>query len=329
MSVSAPFGHPKYDRAPNRLLSQFDMISDSHDRFPELTPFACQPFPGSIFFDLEVLDPEYSSVVRLYRGSCCYEDDGLVFDQETLLAHWHHDFQPMPPKEHWKPLDSILRKWLSEFERGKFSFSSNNPTYVPWATQDLEEAIQAWETLLNVIEANMPGHTTESRRENPLPTNILDQYTLSSFTKAFLSRARLPSFKYVAPGVTYFTPDLFHAVYSSEPRDSQRLPRYEDTDGNEVVTLILPAECSIPYPGGAGSADREGFARFTVSRRAGLYTTGDASYADGVRLVDSVDSNRKILDYQPPRYPWGPTRSPRLADYTKVGRACPEQILGG
>ncbi|KAF1815498.1 hypothetical protein P152DRAFT_187095 [Eremomyces bilateralis CBS 781.70] len=160
----------------------------------------------------------------------------------------------------------------------------------------------------------MPGYTVESRRENPLPTNILDQYTLSPFTKAFLSRARLPSFKYVAPGVTHFTLDFFYAVYSSELRDSPRLPPHEDPDLNEVATLIPPAECSIPYPAGPDSADSEGFARFTVARRAGLYTTPDAYCADGVKLVDSVGSSREILRYRPPHCPWGPNRYPRLAD---------------
>lgn len=55
-----------------------------------------------------------------------------------------------------------------------------------------------------------------------------------------------------------------------------------------------------------------GFGKFTVSRRAGLYTDPNSIDSDVVRLI--ANSGLPTASQFDGRRPWGPSRSPRLSE---------------
>ncbi|KAI7281142.1 hypothetical protein KC345_g4295 [Hortaea werneckii] len=150
----------------------------------------------------------------------------------------HLDIQDeLDPDQPWQYLESILSVWIEMIQRQKVAAISNEVgseryeqheqgwlvfhdpdrdpltglrrlthdaepwTIVPWTAQDLEEALEGWETAVETIEEKM-------LLENAGTTyGLLDAACLDAakipdgFAREFLTQARRPRFDLIAPGL--------------------------------------------------------------------------------------------------------------------------------
>lgn len=109
----------------------------------------------------------------------------------------------------WVPLENILSSHLEMYEQRRIGihdprlrWEGEGDRCGVWtmssdASLVVQRTLDAWEQLLVAIESrlpNPPGATSQGPRD--IPDNII-----GSFTRGFLQNARIPSFKYIAPGL--------------------------------------------------------------------------------------------------------------------------------
>jgi hypothetical protein len=182
-------------------------------------------------------------------------------------------------------------------------------------------SLKAWEELLDAVASRLARQRQQHKvgdgeaRPPSLPPALLDHYPLSLFGRGFLSRVyRPPTFRFVAPAISALISDPFTALYGSEPSDSPRLRRVANTEPDEWPALLLPATSSVLPPALEATFNKPwGFAKFTVSRRAGLYLGADMTEADAACLVTHGVAS-PVFQFSPQQCPWGPGRSPRLSE---------------
>ncbi|KAJ4182319.1 hypothetical protein NW767_013900 [Fusarium falciforme] len=252
-------------------------------------------------------------------------DGGLYFNLDTDLAYWTRlcGCGGFPPDNQWVPLELALRKALDMWKLGKFTWggetgwyrSREAVSYVSWTPQDLTTTLRHGECLLEVIQSRLPEGTPRSPLLDPLSVDLVSKFRLSSFARAFLCAAKRPSFKYVAPGITAFTPETFAATYGVEPPTSRRL-QIEQDSGFETISLILPSTAGPIVK----SEDRHLFdgedhlplADTALYEHPGLYTTfvQPISDGDGTDLVTTQGAMNPIRFDG--RRPWGQRGNIRL-----------------
>jgi hypothetical protein len=177
----------------------------------------------------------------------------------------------------------------------------------------MSASLKAWEELLDAVASRLPRQQQQHEagggeaRPPPLSPALLDHYPLSPFGRGFLSRVRPPpTCRFVAPAISAFISDPFTALYGSEPSDSPRLRWVANTEPDEWPALLLPATSSVLQPALEATFDKPwGFAKFTVSRRAGLYLGADMTEADAACFVTHGGAS-PVFQFSPPQCPWGP-----------------------
>jgi hypothetical protein len=284
-----------------------------------VTPFALQPDPdflllgpGSTSAHVDING--YPTVIRLYAGCWGVSLQGLLLDIQTGLAHWDTSAS-LQPKDQWPPLQEILQAWNDEWESGKFYWDSGAKMR-SWTEYDLKRSLGEWESLLQIIESKRPGNNSGTKYAHGLSPRLLTQFSITSFAYEFLSRARIPDFKYIAPGISAFTPETFLRAYSSEELDSRRLAWISEADPDEYPCLLFPSDDTVPRPSRDAKFDKDwGFGKFTVSRRAGLYIDTDGTFGDGVQFVDPQG---RISTFEISTNPFGPCQSPRLEEVLRT-----------
>ncbi|GKT93654.1 hypothetical protein Ct61P_11504 [Colletotrichum tofieldiae] len=311
-------------------IYQFLSLLDSYRplEFP-LTPEFWQPRPAFFWNEL-YQDFEDRDLILLYPDNTDSPimDGGLYFNLDTNLVHWGRiNLHPLPPDDAWVPLELALRKALDMWECGKFHWDPSSFTNVDalsirsWAVRDLEAAVASWNDLLVAIQDRLPLPAGDERPpfHEPLPSDLVEQYasTLSPFAVAFLTAAKRPSFTNVAPGLTVFTPESFTALYAAEPAESPRRTQNAKASPDEYASLILPATLAAisEDPDLEPSFDEDyGYGKFTVSRRAGLYTdpTTGLRNADGALLITAEGAAHPVR-FEGQR-PWGAPRVVRFAE---------------
>jgi len=122
----------------------------------------------------------------------------------------------------WYPLETVLSNWIFTLRKGKITAGPDgvklkNEKYGPWmyhsySCQQVEDTVAAFNRLVVAIESRIPA----ARRRCPTSTPILSHKTLDeasvpnpSFARSFLASIRLPSFKFIAPGLHVLTPERF------------------------------------------------------------------------------------------------------------------------
>jgi hypothetical protein len=312
----------KFQDSPGfQFLSMIDTYETTADGDAVLmTPDAEQPNPWTMF-----LDPRFypaHTCVKLYSGAVAeHYDGGIILDMYSGQAQWDAEwFDAMPEKEHWRPLESILHSWVDFHLSGKYYRNEEEKSLNTrsWIERDLFESLQAWDSLLEAIATRISGNAPITTKFEPgLDPALLSQYRLSPFAIVFLSKAKRPSFKYIAPGISTFTPESFRALYSSESPEAWRLKDFvskEWTEPDSYPSLIFPADQTIGSWSGDKTFDEPwGFSKLTINRRAGLYINGNWNNGDTTQFVDHRGST-SAFQMNPPHCPWGPGRSPRLAE---------------
>ena len=131
-----------------------------------------------------------------------------------------------------------------------------------------------------------------------------------------------PSFKYIAPGLSFFSAASIAGTYAGEDTKSfRRTCSSDDPVDPDYACLIFPADGAVLPPADlARSPNFEistfdkpwGLGKFTVNRMAGLYLELDHVHGDVTQLIGQSGSTSTCKFSS--RCPWGPSRSPRLAE---------------
>jgi hypothetical protein len=205
----------------------------------------------------------------------------------------------------------------------------------PWTPHDVSESLRECESLLVAISSRMNPPLALSTLQTPISPSLPHSENYNSFIVAFLSRARLPTFKFIAPGITCLTNSSFEALYASEPADSLRrkdstlfgnhshLP-YEEGDDDWRVSLIFPSLSRIP-PSYAQKGTREfELAKLTVEKTAGLYSSlnDEVVFFDRKGGMDAFTLEGKC-PYD------GRGRGPKLREVLEVGGSLWRRGFGG
>ncbi|KAF3068384.1 hypothetical protein GL218_08392 [Daldinia childiae] len=313
---------------PELPLYRFLALLDTTPIFPGrvvdmLTPYMYQPDP-TIFWS-EPFEDEPSFILLYAQNSGDAPMDGGVFlDIVSYKAVWHErDFLTFPPADQWLPLEVLLQRSLDAWETGKFYWDVGQASMAirSWTQNDVEEALVAWNRLLSSIELRISSGTGNApHRLEPLSSESLAPFNISTFAAEFLTRAQRPGFSFNAPGINTFTPELFVVTYTAEAPGSTRQTRWLGDSGDEDwPTLLFPGIDTVPLDVSdnpnmyINSFDRDwGFGKFTVNRQSGLYVIADTKYSDVVRLIAS-SGLPNACEFRH-RFAWGPPRDPKLAE---------------
>ncbi|KAH8744310.1 hypothetical protein F5883DRAFT_590273 [Diaporthe sp. PMI_573] len=181
----------------------------------------------------DLYDEPEDSLVCLYWpniGQGGESGGGLYYHQGThraaVFMHMDDLAYALPVEAHptlWNPLETVLSNWVELLQLGKITASrAEEPALFgvekigPWEWRPYSEAqvtacIGAWDRLCEAVEAEMPpspggsgGGVAAAGDVQLLSHAVLDAALVpeESFAHAFLSRARRPRFRHVAPGLS-------------------------------------------------------------------------------------------------------------------------------
>lgn len=222
----------------------------------------------------DLFDEPEDSLVNLYFpniGQGGKFGGGVLYHQRynraAVFMHMDDHDYAFPVAAHpelWHPLETILSNWISLIHLGKITASPKDvPAQFgseklgPWEWQPYGEAqvascVSAWDRLCDAIETRVslssPTGTAFSTAELvPLVAPAtLDAASVPErcFSRAFLTRARRPQFRYLAPGLVIPSADAaeFAAVqpFTRLPRGPQAIPPvclFTTASGGREVSL--------------------------------------------------------------------------------------------
>ncbi|KAL9636444.1 MAG: hypothetical protein Q9204_002262 [Flavoplaca sp. TL-2023a] len=339
------FHNPKlYTDLQNTQLLDFLSLIDNYDSpDSKFTPHVRKPNPAA-FLNYREFDVagEYPGHVLLYPDAESGSQGGLIYDTATDLCTWAF-FPPWPRAEEWVPLERVLRKWLELWESGKFYADEVEGMAVrSWVQRDVNEAVEAWEGLMDAIAQRMPASTradgdggVSEVAEPILGREQLERGGFHPFAVAFLERAKRPpqNIRCVAPGIGIWTSGSFAEAVEREPTSSSRRTyltraRFEP---EQIPTLLFPAIESSktdrhtrvvdPTEGEAEHFDKDwGFGKFTLGRRAGVYLYPHPQVGGGDGVIVVEESGRDGWGQSKGRCPWGPSYPNRLVEMLGMWR---------
>ncbi|KAI0802863.1 hypothetical protein GGR55DRAFT_691800 [Xylaria sp. FL0064] len=221
----------RYGNEANEILHRIDpslkAFLDSINVSEQLPPFffwveGIMP-PGEMFSVHDVFQDgeERNRFLTLYMTNVGLGEHpvGLIYDQKLHRATLTLGLEDMdfvlPVEQHddlWHPLETILSNWIHMVKIKKITASPDEGPYEkfgPWTWQpyseaQVESAVAAFERLAAIIEQRVPGEHQRDPTEYPLVSDEqLDAASVPStcFIRSFLTRARRPAFKMIAPGL--------------------------------------------------------------------------------------------------------------------------------
>ncbi|TEY84110.1 hypothetical protein BOTCAL_0021g00330 [Botryotinia calthae] len=255
--------------------------------------------PGDLFANqtADLFDEPEDSLLCLYFpniGQGGESGGGLFYHQglhrAAVFMHMDdYDFA-LPVEAHpdlWYPLETVLSNWIDLIHLGKITASPREVPALfgsekigPWEWRPYSEAqvaicVGAWDRLCDAIEGRVlllsPTSTTINavEQEPLLAPAILDAASVpeSCFVRAFLTRARRPKFRCIAPGLLLPPADApgFAAIqpFTSLPRAIQNIPpvclfttargeREADLTGFSNAFFARSEDSPVPSRGSAG-----------------------------------------------------------------------------
>ncbi|ROW17164.1 hypothetical protein VPNG_01102 [Cytospora leucostoma] len=230
---------------------------------PELVPFfwcvAELSGPDELFDNhtTDLSDMPADSLVCLFSpniGQGGESGGGLYYHQgchrAAVFMHMDDYDSALPIEAHqelWHPLETVLSHWIELLRLGKITASpSSVPSLFgsekigPWEWRPYGEAqvigcVGAWDRLCDAIEARVPSPamattTATNAAEQLLAPAVLDAALLpeNCFAREFLTRARRPRFRSIAPGLLLPPADAHEFAeaqpFTKLPRSPQAMP---------------------------------------------------------------------------------------------------------
>jgi hypothetical protein len=238
-----------------------------------------------------------------------------------FLPNWPGNAHGMSPWQ-WGRFEDMLEGYLEMFNQRRVIASDKPPQSnfeegLDWPFELLERppwflnvddekvvelTVSAWENLLAAIESRIPTKASSSRGQPQFfsPEAIENCKIEGLFLKKFLQRARIPNFRYVAPGLRLALDDELPNQPFKDVGDLEQLSRfkYGDTDKEDIKYwcypfLFLRFDQNIAnYPFKVGEPfDPHKFNSFPWERlpnfETGLYVTTNRHMEcpDGCRLL--------------------------------------------
>lgn len=163
-------------------------------------------------------------------------------------------------RQTWYPLEVILTAWLDMIEAGKVQAVTKdiqpiNEKHDPWimvpySQRQLNDTVKAFNRLADAIESRIFNEGQQLDTQKPLNSEINpDSYLLSEdeleaagipqgFAHSFLTKARRPNFRYIAPGLSIPTSESI----KSQPFSSiKRPPGWDGAEDfpHEIYPILL------------------------------------------------------------------------------------------
>ncbi|CAN9428050.1 unnamed protein product [Alternaria sp. RS040] len=189
-----------------------------------------------------------------FTGHFC----GLVYDQEThlcIISPTIYETDIIFEQEVWYPLETALEFWLSQIRKGRIATPPKVPhknyvyerfdpwEFIPYNDTMLEENIDAFNRLVESIEARMPptASTTEVAKavHGLVDSSVLQATELPQrFAYEFVRRTRRPRFQMIAPGLEVLTDSaLFDQTGGDSHVDLYR-PGHQPLENHHEQSLV-------------------------------------------------------------------------------------------
>jgi hypothetical protein len=180
------------------------------------------------------------------------------------------EFTTTNGRQLWHPLENLLEGYIEMIEMGKVEAVPDNYGWEappdrqkPWIFHDYSAAIVAktvntFNNLVDAIENRIPSLLEETPADHgPLIDEaVLDTAKIDGFAKAFLSQAKRPRIKYIAPGISIPSPAQISSLpFSNIPiQDVDSRPPILLFQGDDLVrdlgSAFGPPFDMSPYPSG-------------------------------------------------------------------------------
>jgi hypothetical protein len=231
---SPPWPYVNLTGPLEQFLSGIDVV------FPNSTHhFAFTPFLVGISKPSELLPSfwhdlgSYGDFVRLYRKPTEWYEVGLVMSLEdhqvSLIDNLEYDPADKPATD----LQSTLEMYLRQIDTGKWAVDTSEVggfgdetrcqgwRYESWTEWEMEWTLAMWDNLIEVIMDGMSWMSdapTWGPWRSLVSQPVIDQYlpvdsehsAVNSFVRTFLTRARKPPFRGIAPMLQIPTDNLMH-----------------------------------------------------------------------------------------------------------------------
>ncbi|KAI1392390.1 uncharacterized protein F4822DRAFT_127714 [Hypoxylon trugodes] len=275
----------------------------------------------------DLSDQPPGSLVNLYlsnTGQGGEAGGGLFYHQghHKVAVFMHmddYDFA-LPVEKHpelWHPLETVLSNWIEQIRVGKITASPaetppvfvgekvGNWEWMPYGEGQVESCLRAWEGLCETVEARMPNggnnvvtsNEVEHEPEPLLAPAALDAALVlkPSFAHAFLSRARRPRFRYIAPGLTLPPADV-STFAASQPftrllRDPSVVPPVRLFPSARPDLTVDLSGWSSPFHGNFRSMSADSLAPSQIS--VGVYSES----IDRAALDSAEEGFRLVLPF--------------------------------
>ncbi|KAL2851652.1 hypothetical protein BJX68DRAFT_235459 [Aspergillus pseudodeflectus] len=249
---------------------------------------------------------------------------GTVMEPGLLVTHAASEerFSPEDEDNYWYPLSDLLNRLLKMIMVGKYKAvpydqvnEDNNPfcegpnywEVISWNEYILNQAVEAYEGLIEAITSRLPPSSQEQISNERAPIATVDALAqeIQGFPRAFLLKAAKPGFKFIAPGLTvYDTSDpplsVRHAV------GADMVDRI-DHPYREVSCHELRHDPIVLFPSLEHQKHRD--------EQTGLWILPTWRWADTVKLVlpydlfSYPDYRGTMMDYSPAEAGFVPTRA--------------------
>ncbi|KAF5350890.1 hypothetical protein D9758_010537 [Tetrapyrgos nigripes] len=262
----------------------------------DFTPLLTMPHPSILWsFEDWELGNEY---VLLYADAGDESTGGIFFDMETNLISMVTLPDQFMEDCLWHYPEVALRRYLELFELGKFRLPTNEtgvaasdalnlrfePTQISIQLVDefsVTAALDTYDALLEAIAQRIPGARIYNK---PLvDKRTLIRWKITGLAFEFLSHARTPSFKYIAPGISVFNKDSFTAMMQLNNGSLQQW--VVDRDIEEQAPMLL-------FPGDAPVRVEEEeqylfnlMHPYLMNNQSGLYSVPGMDFGDTVELI--------------------------------------------
>ncbi|KAI1179294.1 hypothetical protein F4777DRAFT_507374 [Nemania sp. FL0916] len=327
---------PRLDRSVAGFLTE--ALEPSTSPAPTFFYAGSLMAPDDLFAkdEADLFDEPEDSLLILYYPNVGQGGDaggGVYYHQRihraAVFMHMDdHDFA-LPVEEHmelWHPLETILSNWIELIHLGKVVASPRDEPALfgsekvgPWEWRPYSQAqvascVGAWDRLCEAIEARISpllphtDMTVDAAKHKPLlESAALDVASVpdNCFARDFLTRARRPRFRCIAPGI--ILPSVDAAVFAAtQPSNYTQFP-----GGPQVI----PPICLFP----AASVESE-VSLISLTEGSGLPAGVYSESVDRQNYDITEEGFRLLLPYSFEGSPWNTDAVARQSDGSIIDR---------
>jgi hypothetical protein len=208
------------------FLSGIDVVIPQGLHHMAFTPFLVGvSSPSEILPEIWEDIFESRQFILLYRNAE-YDAGGLVMHLDTHGVTLLDTAEDDPFEAEYVEFEGTLRRYLRYIDAGKFAVDTSYERsgyedelacqgwrYEGWLGPEMEYTLDVWNLLIDRIAERMPETPATETDEILIPTSVLDLCpSIPLFARAFLSRAKKPPFKVIAPELQVPDVDFVHRV---------------------------------------------------------------------------------------------------------------------